>query len=197
MQGVARRVDPAERCGVRVCLDVGIGEPLLGWRWRFGLAAIPGVLCVLVVRCVPESPRRVADHGRHEEALATMASIEAKVEKITGEPLPQPAPTAPVAHESQARSGPRELLTGRYRRRTLVVRDLWFCGCFVNYGISSWLPTVYGSRFHGPIVVGAVCAGGALGAVFVTLAAVALVGSLTAGVATEETSGGQLEEVAP
>ncbi|MFD8042075.1 MFS transporter [Streptomyces chartreusis] len=281
--------------------------PLLGWRWMFGLAAIPGVLCVLVVRCVPESPRWLADHGRHEEALATMASIEAKVETITGEPLPQPAPAAPVARESHARSGLRELLTGRYRKRTLVVCALWFCGYFVNYGISSWLPTIYGSRFHldlsdallystvtscagflgclvvaltvdrigrrhtvtwclggaalcllllglfaggsassvliwtslsavfffganiclylytpelfptriralgtslggavnrlgvilGPIVVGAVYAGGALGTVFVTLAVVALVGSLTAGVAAEETSGRQLEDVAP
>ncbi|MFF5481904.1 MFS transporter [Streptomyces sp. NPDC012935] len=49
----------------------------------------------------------------------------------------------------------------------------------------------------GPIVVGAVYAGGALGTVFVTLAAVALVGAVTAGVAAEETSGRRLEDVAP
>ncbi|MER6140618.1 MFS transporter [Streptomyces sparsogenes] len=289
--------------------------PLLGWRWMFGLAAVPGLLCLLVARYVPESPRWLADHGRHEAALATMASIEAKVEKITGEPLPRPAsaPSAPhqnapqTARRTAGRGGLRELLSGRYRRRTLVVSVLWFTGYFVNYGISTWLPTIYGARFHldlsdallystvtscagfvgclavaltvdrvgrrhtlawslgaaalcllllglfaggsaggvliwtslaavfffganiclylytpelfptrvralgtsvggamnrlgvilGPIVVGAVYADGALGTVFVTLAAVALVGSLTAGVAAEETSGRQLEDVAP
>jgi putative MFS transporter len=49
----------------------------------------------------------------------------------------------------------------------------------------------------GPIVVGAVYAGSALGTVFVTLAAVALVGAVTAGVAAEETAGQRLEDVAP
>ncbi|OSC72953.1 MFS transporter, partial [Streptomyces sp. 4F] len=49
----------------------------------------------------------------------------------------------------------------------------------------------------GPIVVGAIYAGGAIGTVFVTLAAVALVGSLSAAVGAEETSGRTLEDVAP
>lgn len=189
----------------------------------------------------------------------------------------------------------------------LVVGLLWFTGHFVNYGITSWLPTIYGTRFHlglstallhstvtscagllgclivaltvdrvgrrntvvrclaaaalcllllglsadgtsvgvlvwtslaavflfgcniclylctpelfptriralgtsvggamnrlgivlGPIVVGAVYAGDAIGTVFVTLAALALVGSLTAAAGAKETSGRSLEEVAP
>lgn len=213
----------------------------------------------------------------------------------------------PVARSASANSGLRALLTGRYRKRTMVVCVLWFTGYFVNYGISTWLPTIYGSRFHldlseallystvtscagflgclavaltvdrvgrrrvvtwglggatgcllllglfaggsaggvliwtslsavfffganiclylytpelfptrtralgtsvggavnrlgvilGPIVVGAVYAGGALGTVFVTLAAVALAGAVTAGAAAEETSGRRLEDVAP
>lgn len=281
--------------------------PLLGWRWMFGLAAIPGVLCLVVARYVPESPRWLADHGRHEQALATMAAIEEKVERITGGPLPEPAPPAPVAPRTAGRGGLRELLSGRYRRRALVVGALWFTGYFVNYGITSWLPTIYRTHFGldlstalgystvtscaglvgclvvaltvdragrrrtlmwslggsavallllgllsggsatgvliwtslgsvflfganiclylytpelfptrmralgssiggalnrvgvilGPIVVGAVYADGALGTVFVTLAAVALAGSITAAAGAEETSGQRLEDVAP
>ncbi|MQY34580.1 3-hydroxybenzoate transporter MhbT [Streptomyces sp. RB17] len=280
--------------------------PLLGWRWMFGLAAVPGVLCFALARYVPESPRWLADRGRHDEALATMASIEEKVEKITGAPLPEPEPTRP-ARPAPGKGGLRELLSGAYRTRTLVVGLLWFTGYFVNYGITSWLPTIYKARFHldlstallystvtscagllgclivaltvdrvgrrntviwsmtaaalsllalglaaggsaagvlvwtslaavflfganiclylytpelfptriralgssvggamnrlgvilGPIVVGAIYAGRAIGTVFVTLAAVALVGSLTALAGAEETSGRSLEDVAP
>ncbi|MEU7303811.1 MFS transporter [Streptomyces sp. NPDC007206] len=281
--------------------------PLFGWRWMFGLAAIPGVLCLVVARYVPESPRWLADHGRHEQALDTMAAIEKKVEKITGGPLPEPVPSAPVTHRTAGKGGLRELLSGRYRKRTLVVGVLWFAGYFVNYGITSWLPTIYRTHFQlglstalgystvtscaglvgclavaltvdragrrrtliwslgasaavllllgllsagsatgvliwtslgsvflfganiclylytpelfptrmralgssvggalnrvgvilGPIVVGAVYADGALGTVFVTLAVVALAGSVMAAAGAEETSGQRLEDVAP
>ncbi|MET8571690.1 MFS transporter [Streptomyces sp. NPDC004783] len=280
--------------------------PLLGWRWVFGLAAVPGLLCLALARWVPESPRWLADHGRHDEALATMASIEEKVERITGAPLPAPAPARP-AGPPPGRGGLRELLHGKYGRRTLVVGLLWFTGYFANYGITSWLPTIYKDHFGldlstallystvtscaglagclvvaltvdrvgrrntviwcmaaaalsllllgllagdsatgvlawtslasvflfgsniclylytpelfptriralgssvggamnrlgvilGPIVVGALYAGGAIGTVFVALAAVALAGSLTAAAWAEETSGRPLEEVAP
>ncbi len=84
--------------------------PVLGWRWVFGLAAVPGLLCLALARWVPESPRWLADHGRHDEALATMASIEEKVERITGAPLPAPAPARP-APPAPGKSGLRELLT--------------------------------------------------------------------------------------
>ncbi|MFB7088160.1 MFS transporter [Streptomyces sp. NPDC056296] len=280
--------------------------PVLGWRWVFALAAVPGLLCFALARWVPESPRWLADHGRHDEALATMASIEEKVERITGAPLPDPAPARP-APPAPNKSGLRELLSGRYGKRTLVIGILWFTGYFANYGITSWLPTIYEDHFDldlstallystvtscaglvgclvvaltvdrvgrrntviwclsaaalcllllgltggdsatgilawtslaavflfgsniclylytpelfptriralgssvggamnrlgvilGPIVVGAIYAGGAIGTVFVTLAAVALVGSLSAAVGAEETSGRTLEDVAP
>ncbi|MGQ4517266.1 MFS transporter [Streptomyces sp. DW26H14] len=128
--------------------------PALGWRWMYGVAALPGLLCLLVRAKVPESPRWLADRGRHAEAGAVMARIEAEVERVTGGPLP-PVPEAasgagpiatPVAGSEQ--SGLRALLSGRYRRRTLVVGLLWFTGYFVNYGITSWLPTIYQSHFR-------------------------------------------------
>ncbi|UNS95347.1 MFS transporter [Streptomyces tubbatahanensis] len=305
--------------------------PLLGWRWMFGIAALPGLLCLLVRHRVPESPRWLADHGRPEEALRVMARIEAEVERATGSPLPPPAAPHPVTAPAptptpapaqaptptptptptqdgdRPRGGLRELLSGPYRRRTAVVGMLWFAGYFVNYGITSWLPTIYETRYHlplsdallystvtscagllgcalvaltvdvvgrrrtvtgclglaaaallalglfggdspvhvlvwtslaavfffgsniclylytpelfptrmralgssvggalnrvgvisGPIVVGAVYAGGRLGAVFLGLAAVAAVGALTAGLGAEETAGRRLEDIAP
>ncbi|WP_233535561.1 MFS transporter, partial [Streptomyces sp. CRB46] len=226
-----------------------------------------------------------------------------------GKPSPPGFPGGPArpAPPAPGKSGLRELLTGRYGKRTLVIGLLWFTGYFANYGITSWLPTIYEDHFDlglstallystvtscaglagclivaltvdrvgrrntviwcmaaaalcllllgltggdsatgvlawtslaavflfgsniclylytpelfptriralgssvggamnrlgvilGPIVVGAIYAGGAIGTVFVTLAAVALVGSLSAAAGAEETSGRTLEDVAP
>ncbi|MEU9591747.1 MFS transporter [Streptomyces sp. NPDC048219] len=284
--------------------------PVLGWRWMYGLAALPGVLAYVVHRVVPESPRWLADRGRNEEAAAVMTRIETAVERATREPLPpvaSPLPDAGAPGRAGSGGGLRGLFTGRYRRRTLVVGVLWFTGYFVNYGITSWLPTIYQNRYDlalsdallystvtscagllgcllaaltvdragrrrvitgclggsaavllvlawlgadtavqvlvwtslaavfffgsniclylytpelfptrmralgssvggalnrlgvilGPIVVGAVYAGGSIGTVFLTLAAVSLTGAVVAGVCAEETAGRRLEDVSP
>ncbi|MEU1467766.1 MFS transporter [Streptomyces sp. NPDC005761] len=131
--------------------------PAAGWRVMFAVAAVPGLLAFLVQRKVPESPRWLAERGRLEEAEAVMTGIEAKVSAATGEPLPRPAVTAPAAAPAptavaatpaeRAATGLRGLFTGRYRRRTLVVGALWFTGYFVNYGVTSWLPSIYKDEY--------------------------------------------------
>ncbi|MEV0119503.1 MFS transporter [Streptomyces sp. NPDC050844] len=122
--------------------------PILGWRWMYALAALPGLLCILVQRKVPESPRWLADHGRAQEAADVMSGIEAEVERVTGKPLSPPAPEPlPAVAPGEGERGLRGLFTGRYRRRTLVIGVLWFTGYFVNYGITSWLPTIYQNRY--------------------------------------------------
>ncbi|MFC7307224.1 MFS transporter [Streptomyces monticola] len=150
--------------------------PAAGWRTMYVLAALPGLFCVVVQRVVPESPRWLADRGRLDEAARTMTRIEAKVAQSTGRPLPPATPSAaaplteagppaaPLAPltkagppaPSAAAATPRELaarglsglFSGRYRRRTIVIWTLWFCGYFVNYGITSWLPTIYKTEYH-------------------------------------------------
>ncbi|WNI25333.1 MFS transporter [Streptomyces sp. ITFR-16] len=126
--------------------------PAAGWRTMFAVAAVPGLLAFLVQRRVPESPRWLADRGRLAEADAVLSGIEAKVSAATGRPLPPPvlgaAGPAPAAGAAatpaeHAASGVRGLFTGRYRRRTLVVGAIWFTGYFVNYGVTSWLPSIY------------------------------------------------------
>ncbi|WP_393056962.1 MFS transporter [Streptomyces sp. LN549] len=131
--------------------------PAAGWRVMFAVAAVPGLLAFLVQRKVPESPRWLAERGRLEEAEAVMTEIEAKVSAATGEPLPRPAVPASTAPEptaaaaatpaERAATGVRGLFTGRYRRRTLVVGVIWFTGYFVNYGVTSWLPSIYKDEY--------------------------------------------------
>ncbi|MCX5139610.1 MULTISPECIES: MFS transporter [unclassified Streptomyces] len=133
--------------------------PAAGWRVMFAVAAVPGLLAFLVQRRVPESPRWLADRGRLTEADAVMSGIEAKVSAATGQPLPPPvaAPAAPAPSPApaagtatpaeRAATGVRGLFTGRYRRRTLVVGAIWFTGYFVNYGVTSWLPSIYKDEY--------------------------------------------------
>jgi MFS transporter, putative metabolite:H+ symporter len=119
--------------------------PTLGWRVLFALGALPVVL-VPLLRRIPESPRWLASRGRLGEAEAAMAEIEADVERTTGAPLPAPqaAAAAPV---DLRRPRVAELFGGVYLRRTLMLAVAWLTAYFVNYGIASWLPTIYRSVF--------------------------------------------------
>ncbi|MER7727287.1 MFS transporter [Streptomyces sp. NPDC096323] len=131
--------------------------PAAGWRVMFAVAAVPGLLAFLVQRKVPESPRWLAERGRLAEAEAVMTAIEAKVSAATGAPLPPPASPSPsgtpvpaaasATPAERAATGVRGLFTGRYRRRTLVVGAIWFTGYFVNYGVTSWLPSIYKDEY--------------------------------------------------
>ncbi|MER5389710.1 MFS transporter [Saccharopolyspora sp. NPDC002686] len=125
--------------------------PNWGWRALFLLAAVPGLAAFFLQRRVPESPRWLASRGRNAEALEVMEQIEGNVRRSTGQDLPDPAPVpSAVGAESTSTSSVRDLFTGRYRRRTLVVWTIWFVGYLANYGLTSWLPTLYKQVFHLP-----------------------------------------------
>ncbi|MDQ0376029.1 MFS transporter [Amycolatopsis thermophila] len=124
--------------------------PLWGWRSLYLLAAVPGLMAFVIVRAVPESPRWLASRGKFGKAAAAMAVMEMRIQRSTGEPLPAPAPAAPVTPPEKG-NALRDLFAGRYRRRTLTVWTIWFVGYLANYGITSWLPTIYRGVFHLPL----------------------------------------------
>jgi putative MFS transporter len=117
--------------------------PTLGWRWLFALGAVPVVL-VPFLRRVPESPRWLAMRGRLDEADAALRRIEADVAAQKGD-LPEPQTAREVSH---APGRVVELFQGVYLRRTIMLAIAWLTAYFVNYGIASWLPTLYGQVFH-------------------------------------------------
>jgi sugar porter (SP) family MFS transporter len=46
-----------------------------GWRWMFGVTAVPSLLFLIGMFFVPESPRWLAKNGRHEEARRLLARV--------------------------------------------------------------------------------------------------------------------------
>lgn len=117
--------------------------PHWGWQRLYELAAIPSLLVVALV-VVPESPRWLESRGRHAEADAIVDRIEARYLK-TGRELP-PVSAEPAIEAPRARIA--DLFAGRYAKRTVMLWLAWFAAFFANYGIATWLPSIYITAYH-------------------------------------------------
>lgn len=122
--------------------------PHLGWRWLFGLGAIPIVLLPLVVVLLPESPRWLARIGRGADANRALA-------KLGGRPADidlAVASTSPAQEAVKVAPTRMTSLFGReYRTRTLVIIALWFFTSFANFGLTTWVPSIYVTVFKIPV----------------------------------------------
>ena len=124
--------------------------PHWGWQYMFVIGALPAFLALALRWLLPESPRWLATHGRVEEAQAAMALIERETQKALGAPLP---PVQPVVATADTPASASDLFGPFYLRRTLVVWVIWFAAYLVNYGLSTWLPTIYRTVFQLPLDV--------------------------------------------
>ncbi len=108
--------------GSLVVLDPALIPPEIGWRAAFIIGGVLGALVLFLRRFLPESPRWLMTHGRPQEAERVVASIEARVMRETGRPLPA-VPHEMLVLRTDVRSwfaaGLRALL-GPYRRRTVL-----------------------------------------------------------------------------
>jgi MFS transporter, putative metabolite:H+ symporter len=123
--------------------------PNLGWQYLFYVGGVPALFALFMMRNLPESPRWLASRGRSGAASDAIAFIEKQVVAATGQPLPAPQPspkTAGVRGLSWS-----DLFGGVYLRRTMVIWTAWFGAYFVNYGLATWLPTVYQNIFKMPL----------------------------------------------
>jgi putative MFS transporter len=123
--------------------------PLYGWKAMFVVGLIPSVLTIPLRWLMPESPRWLASKGRLAEADAVVKVLEDSAIR-RGAVLREPV-MRPVDSNAMARSDWRELFSGIYLKRTLMIWGLWVCVYMINNGLVTWLPTLYRQFFHLPL----------------------------------------------
>lgn len=131
--------------------------PRFGWECMFLVGGIPGLLILVFMARLPESPRWLTSKGRFADAERVIAGIEASTTKrsldITREKDQVATRVAALATGlANTRKGSwRELFSPLYRPRTLVVWVLWASSYFVANGINNWLPTLYRTVYQLPL----------------------------------------------
>ncbi len=127
-------------CGIPVTAYVArFIIPLAPWGWRavFVWGSLAILFPVFAGR-LEESPRWFEHRGRHADAEAALARIEARVRRETGELPPVPESPAPVTHAG----GLRELVAGGSLGRLLLLMSVWMFQTLGIYGFLSWVPTL-------------------------------------------------------
>jgi putative MFS transporter len=127
--------------------------PYLSWRWVFVVVGSLSLVVLLVRRGLPESPRWLAERGRHDEADAVMRHMETEVERRTGRPLPPPAAFEVPPHVVHSNSF-ATVFSREYGTRTTMAFGLWFFALIGFFGLNSWIAILL--REHGFTIIGSV-----------------------------------------
>jgi len=111
---------------------------LSGWRWVVIAGALGGIAVWLIRGSIPESPRWLQTHGRHDEADAVMRQMESRVRAELGRELPAPD----LDHvEAIVAPGKWSEMFGRpYIRRTVMLSLFQFCQTIAAFGFAIWVP---------------------------------------------------------
>jgi MFS transporter, putative metabolite:H+ symporter len=128
-------------CGTPVTnLIASAVVPLTDWSWRLVyLWGSLGILVLLFIRFLKESPRWYESKGEYEKAEAVLSEIETRVAAEKG-PLPAPGP--PVAVAKQTKAPLSLLLQKKYLAPTILLSVLWVTQTIGFFGYSSWAPTL-------------------------------------------------------
>ncbi|MBL1094829.1 MULTISPECIES: MFS transporter [Streptomyces] len=116
-----------------------------GWRWLLVAGALGAAFIQLMRRQLPESPRWLTVHGRHEEAERIVAGLEERVARETGGSLPSVPETEPVP-ERRVPLG--AMFRGDHRRRTVMWWIFQVLQTVGYYGFGSLAPLVLTAKGH-------------------------------------------------
>ena len=118
----------------------------VGWRWMFGVTAIPALLFFLAMFFVPESPRWLARAGREDRCLQILTRVggEAYAQAALGE-IRQT-----LAADTDSRAGLREVFDPRVRTAVVigVVLAVFQQWCGINV-IFNYAEEIFASAGYG------------------------------------------------
>lgn len=128
-------------CGTPVTnLIASAVVPLGEQTWRLVyLWGAAGVLFLLFLRNLVESPQWLESRGRHDDAEAVLRGLEAKAAAEHGE---LPAAVEPVGEARAAKPGSAVLRDRKFLSRTALLSVLWITQTIGFFGFSSWAPTL-------------------------------------------------------
>jgi len=112
--------------------------PGLGWRFCYLLGGIPLLYSIYLYFKMPESIHWLTSKGRNQEAVKALQHVE----KIATGKCTDWDPNALVVPTPPKVVGPKALFSKEYRSITAGIWIMYFCGCFIVYGINAWLPSL-------------------------------------------------------
>lgn len=112
--------------------------PVYGWRLCYLIGGIPLLYSIFLYFKMPESAYWLANKGYSEKAVAALKKIElvAKGKATDWDPEALIIPLRPK------QAGPKALFSKKYIGITAGIWIMYFCGCFIVYGINAWLPSL-------------------------------------------------------
>lgn len=110
--------------------------PKFGWQIAFLMGGLPALYVYVIIKKIPESIPYLINRGRIDEAHELVQEIE----RQAGVPVIEHLVVKPVTEKQRVSF--KQLWSGAFARRSLMLWLIWFGIVFSYYGIFTWLPSL-------------------------------------------------------
>ncbi|WP_151796805.1 niacin transporter NiaP [Acinetobacter soli] len=110
--------------------------PKFGWQIAFLMGGLPALYVYVIIKKIPESIPYLINRGRIDEAHELVQEIE----RQASVPVIEHLVVKPVAEKQRVSF--KQIWSGAFARRSLMLWLIWFGIVFSYYGIFTWLPSL-------------------------------------------------------